>query len=71
MSYRPECDNRIRTRLLIFSPDLLKTKSNLSATYSLEAFLERNDENPEKISSHLLQEVEMVFDKAKTKLLLS
>lgn len=44
-------------------------KNNLSATYSLEAFLERDKEKPRKIPSHLLQEVEMVFDKAKAKLL--
>lgn len=44
-------------------------KNNSSATYSLEAFLERDSEKPERTPSHLLQEVEMVFDKAKAKLL--
>lgn len=58
-----------RALIDIFARFSENQKSNSSATYSMEAFLERDNEKPEKTPPHLRQEVEVVFDKAKAKFL--
>lgn len=43
-------------------------KNNMSATYSIEAFLERLDIKPNKYPEHLLAEVDAVLDRIKSRL---
>lgn len=43
-------------------------RNSLSATYSLESFLDRDSEQPKKIATHLVQEIESVLSMMNNKL---